>query len=410
MPDVVVIGGGPSGLATATALRALGVGDVVVLERESEAGGIPRHSAHLGYGIRDLKRVLSGPGYARTLVRRAVDAGVDIRTSATATEWGEKLGVCVTSPSGRYTLDCSALVVATGCRERPRAARLVPGSRPAGVVTTGQLQQMVHLNHQVPGRRAVVVGAEHVSYSAVMTLAEAGCSVAAMVTEQPRHTSFQAFDTAARARWRFPVHTQARVTDIGGRERVEWVEISHADGSTEVVSCDTVVFTGDWIADHELARRQMVDIDHRSTGVVVDTGSRSSSPGVFAVGNVVHPAETADACSLEGQVVAQSVLSHLHGAPWPTSGVPITVAEPLSWVSPSRISDRTTPARGRFVLRGSDFRRRPTICVSQGGHTLWQGTAPRLVPTRPLYVPSSWLSAVDLSANAAPVSIELASH
>ena len=395
MADVVVVGAGPSGLAAAVALRRVGVRDVVVMEREREAGGIPRHSAHLGYGVRDLGRVMTGPSYAQAWVRRAVAAGVDLRTSTTVTDWSEDLQVTATSPTGRYSIDASAIVLATGCRERPRAARLVPGTRPAGVMTTGQLQQLVHLHHWSPGRRAVIVGAEHVSYSAALTLAEAGCAVVAMATSEPRHTSFGVFDGSARRRWRFPLHTRTTVSDIGGRERVEWVELTDSAGQARIVPCDTIVFTGDWIADHELARRHGVEIDRSSSGPVVDSSLRTTTPGVFAVGNLLHPAETADVCAIDGRHVAHSVLGTLHGVQWPGGGVPIEVDAPLTWVSPARITDASMPPRGRFVLRGSDFVRAPTLQVTQGEQVLWRGRRPWLVPTRPIYVPATWLDAVD---------------
>ena len=405
MADVVVVGAGPSGLAAATALRQVGIQDVVVMERERDPGGIPRHSAHLGYGVRDLGRFMTGPAYARAWVRRALAAGVDLRTSTTVTDWTDDLDVTATSPSGRYSVRASAIVLATGCRERPRAARLVPGSRPAGVMTTGQLQQLVHVQHRSPGRRAVIVGAEHVSYSAAMTLAEAGCAVVAMTTSEARHTSFGVFDGSARRRWRFPLHTRTTVSDIGGRERVEWVELTDVDGKTQVVPCDTVVFTGDWIADHELARRHGVEIDRSSTGPVVDASLRTTTPGVFAVGNLLHPAETADVCAIDGRHVAHSVLATLHGAPWPSSSVPIVVDQPLTWVSPARVTDRSNPPRDRFVLRGAAFVRGPTLQVSQGDQVLWRGRRPWLVPTRPIYVPATWLRTVDPEGTEVRVSV-----
>ena len=181
----VIIGGGPSGLAAAIELRQLGIGPVTVIEREREAGGIPRHSAHTGFGLRDLRTVLSGPRYAERYRDLAADAGADLVTETMVTEWeGDRL-LNLTGPAGREQIEPPAVVLATGCRERPRSARLVPGSRPSGVMTTATLQQLVHLRGEKVGSRAVIVGAEHVSFSAVATLAHAGASVAGLVTELP---------------------------------------------------------------------------------------------------------------------------------------------------------------------------------------------------------------------------------
>src|SRR6185295_17904128 len=149
-----------------------------------EAGGIPRYTDHTGFGLRDLHRCLRGPRYAARYRARAAALGVDVRTQTTATAWAGPQALALTAPSGLAELAADAIVLATGCRERPRAARLVAGDRPRGVLTTGLLQQLVALRGQRIGGRAVVVGAEHVSFSAVMTLAHAGATTVAMVTEE----------------------------------------------------------------------------------------------------------------------------------------------------------------------------------------------------------------------------------
>ncbi len=223
------------------------------------------------------------------------------------TGWSQDGALEVTSPQGREELRPRAVVLATGCRERPRSARLVPGSRPDGVMTTATLQQLVYLEGTQPGHRAVVIGAEHVSYSAVLTLAHAGIDVVGMVTDLPRHQTFPAFDLAARLRYRFPLWTRTEVSAIHGVERVESVTLSDLDGSrSRLVPCDTVVFTADWIPDHELAVLAGIELDPGTKGPPVDPASRTDMPGVFAVGNLLHGAEPADIAALGGRRVARS--------------------------------------------------------------------------------------------------------
>ena len=196
--DVAIIGAGPAGLTAATYLVRSTLLNVVVLERESEPGGIPRHSDHPGYGIRDLKTFITGPAYARRLAAEALRVGVTIRTDTMVTGWAGDTTLELTSPRGREQLEARAVILATGARERPRAARLIPGDRGAGVYTTGHLQNVVHLKHGSVGRRAVVVGAELVSYSAVLTLRQAGCATALMTTRHAVPESYRAFNLAAR--------------------------------------------------------------------------------------------------------------------------------------------------------------------------------------------------------------------
>jgi thioredoxin reductase len=389
----VVVGAGPAGLACAIELRRRGVADVLVLDREAQAGGIPRHSRHQGFGLRDLHRVTSGPRYAGRYVELARRAGARVLEEAMVTGWSAGGALEVTSPEGRAELRAQAVVLATGCRERPRAARLVPGSRPEGVLTTGMLQQ---LGGGV-GRRALVVGAEHVSFSAVATLAHAGAAIAGMTTELPRHQSLAVFRAGAALRYRAPLWTRTAVSGIHGRPRVEEVELVDLDsGRTRHVACDTVVFTADWIPDHELAVLGGLELDPGTRGPRVDTGLRTSRLGVFAAGNLLHGAEPADVAALSGRHAAATAARALEA--WPEPRVPILCRPPLGWISPNAVgTERDAPPRNRFALRSTEFLRAPALEVRQDGKELWSGRVARLVPGRSASLPCEWIAAVDAS-------------
>jgi thioredoxin reductase len=407
----VVVGAGPAGLAAAIEMRRRAVPEVMLLEREPEAGGIPRHAQHQGFGLRDLRRPLSGPAYARRYVRLAGDAGVDLRTETMVTGWSGEGGLELTSPRGRESLTPGVLVLATGCRERPRSARLVPGSRPEGVMTTGMLQQLVYLHGRRVGSRAVIVGAEHVSFSAVATLAHGGASVTALVTELPRHQSLAAFRIGAAIRYRAPVWTRTAITRIEGEARVELVELTDLDsGRARTVPCDLVIFTAGWVPDHELAAMAGCELDPGTRGPRADSGLRTTVPCVFAAGNVVHPAETADACGLGGRHVAATVAEHVslgHGR-WPAH-VPVHARRPLRWVAPNLVApDDRTPLGNRVLLRSEEFLRLPRIEVGQDGRTLWGGRLARLVPGRSAHIPGGWTAKVDPEGG--PVSVRVVSR
>jgi thioredoxin reductase len=385
---VIVVGGGPAGLACALELRRRGI-EVMVLERERRAGGIPRHCEHQGFGLRDLHRLHSGPRYAERYRELARAVGAQLLEEATVTGWSEDGRAEVTSPSGRETLHGDAVVLATGCRERPRAARWVPGSRPEGVLTTGLLQQLVQRGLPV-GKRAVVVGAEHVSFSAVLTLRHAGAEVVAMTTELERHQSF----AAAKALLRVPLETQTAVTAIHGSPRVEEVELTDlAGGTTRRAACDTVVFTGDWIPDHELAATLGLELDPGSRG---PRGLRTARPGLCAAGNLLHGAEPADVAALSGRHAAGSVAAWLTGERWPERLVPVDCRDPLRWIAPSAVSGADPPPRAHFLLRSSAFLSRPRIEIRQGERLLWAGRIRRLIPGRSTLLPSEWLARVDV--------------
>jgi thioredoxin reductase len=411
--EVAIVGGGPAGLAAAASLAGAGAGRIVVLEREAAPGGIPRHARHQGFGLRDLGRPLSGPAYAERIADRAVGRGAELRLETQATGWTAEGALELTGPRGRSTVAAAAVVLATGCRERPRSARLVPGTRPQGVMTTGMLQQLVYLRRQTPGRRAVVVGAEHVSFSALLTLAHGGARAVAMVTAAPRHQSLAAFRLGAAARFRVPLLTRTRVSAIGGRRRVESVELTELEtGLARTLDCDLVVFTADWIPDHELAVLAGAVLDPGTRGPAVDAALRTTRPGLFAAGNVLRGAEVADVAALEGRDVAATVIGHLEGRPWPAARVAIECRPPLHWVSPSALAladgSDSRPPRGRFLVRGIEELRLPTIEVVQDGRPLWRGRLRRVGPGRSASLPASWTAAVDRAGGPVAVAVRRA--
>ena len=391
--DVAIVGGGPAGLTAAAALaKSL---NVVVLERESQAGGIPRHSDHPGYGIRDMRTFLSGPAYAQRLVRNATAAGATICTDTMVTGWADDLTLDTTSPHGREQIQARAVILATGARERPRSARLIPGDRAAGIYTTGHLQNVVHLKHGQVGRRAVVVGAELVSYSAVLTLRHAGCRTELMTSEYASPESYGLFNIAGRTPLLgVTVATRTRLRRIIGKPNVQAVEIEHLDtGERRVVHCDTVVLTGDWIPDHELVRMAGLDLDGSTLGPVVDTALRTSRPGVFAIGNLVHPVDTADIAAIDGRHVASHVCAYLNGYRGAADGVRIEAAAPLRWIAPSLLRpDGPAPARHRLLTWTDELVRVPKVVARQSGRVVGRTTLPwPAAPGRVFRIPSSIL-------------------
>lgn len=406
---VVVVGGGPSGLTAAAALAPQVDGEVLVLEREAETGGIPRHSDHPGYGMRDLRRFISGPAYARRLSGTAREAGAVLETEAMVTGWSGVRRLLVTSPRGRRVVEADAVVLATGARERPRPARLIPGDRPDGVYTTGQLQNLVHLRHAEVGSRAVVVGAELVSWSAVVTLREAGCATVAMTSTHPRAEAYAAFRLPGRSLLGESVLTRTRIVRINGRHRVSSVEVEHLDtGVRRTIECDTVITTGDWVPDHELARSGGLQMDEGTRGPLVDAALRTSAPGVFAAGNLLHPVDTADAAALDGRHVAEAVHEWLE-TPVPSfPGVRIRAQAPFRWVAPQLVSPGAGDApRGDLVLWVEDFHRFPRVRATQDGRVI--GEQRVLWPAAPGRVfRAPWSLVADANPFGGDVTVELA--
>ncbi len=392
--DVVVIGSGPAGLAAATAIRRSHPGRVLVVERQARAGGIPAQCDHRGFGLRDLHRSYSGPDYSRALAGQALEAGVEIITETTA--FIESDGaLAITGPAGLRHVEAAHVLLATGARERPRTARLVPGTRPAGVFTTGQLQQFVRRSLPV-GSRALVVGAEHVSFSAVLTLREAGVAVRAMVTDLEEAQSLPVANAVLRHLYRVPLMTRTAVVSLEGRRRLQGVTLEDCvTGARLSVEVDTIVFSGGWVPEYGLARSAGVVLDPGSGGPAVDALGRTSRIGWFAAGNLVHPVETADSTAVQAARVGAGMAASLTRTRGPLApAVPVRVAAPLAWVWPNLVRPGLTSGGDVTLLRTAEFGAQRSVRFSQDGRELGTYRIRHLTPNRSLRVGAAWRNGV----------------
>lgn len=396
---VLIIGAGPAGLRAARELAPHFPGEVLVVERESQPGGIPRHSDHLGYGLRDLFRVTTGPRYARSITRLALSAGAEIRCNAMVTGWAGERSVLVTEPHSRSIITADAIILATGTRERPRSARLIPGDRTQGVLTTGMLQNAVHIKHQTIGKRAVILGAELVSWSAAMTLAEAKCKTVALVSSYEKPEAYGPAELVGKLLARIPVHRQSKIIRIIGKPRVTGVEIEHIlTGERSIIECDTVVLSGSWIPDHELARSAGIPITAGSKAPEINGNFQTNHPGIFAIGNLVHPADMHDICALDGKIVAPQVRAWLDSqtsqtdtSSWNSEPeFSLSAGESVAWVSPASLARSQRPTRSKISVWLTTQQYFPLITATQNDTIIgtarlwWPGNSGRVtrVPRR----------------------------
>ncbi len=346
MIDVAIIGGGPSGIAAALRLKARGVERVAIIEREDTLGGVPRHCGHPPFGMREFGRILSGPAYARRLAEAARAAWVEIlpRHSVVALKPGGVLEVA--APEGVKEIRARRVLLATGAREAPRAARLVGGARPLGVLNTGALQAYVNLQGLVPFRRPVVVGTELVSLSALSTCRRHGIRPVAMVEENARPTARWPFSLYPRLA-RVPLHLNATIERIDGIDRVERVLLANGQS----LECDGVLFTGQFLPEASLVQSSHLSLNPGTRGPAVDQYGRCSDTAYFAAGNLLRPIETAGWSFREGAAIGDYIADDLAGGlPSLEGSLEVLAGEGVKFVTPQRLA-HVAPLRGRLQLR-----------------------------------------------------------
>jgi pyruvate/2-oxoglutarate dehydrogenase complex dihydrolipoamide dehydrogenase (E3) component len=255
--------------------------------------------------------------------------------------------------------------------------------------------------HNLPvGKRAVIVGAEIVSLSVVTTLLHAGVKVVNMVTELQSHQLYLPVFLPAKVLYadilaHAPILTNKKVTNILGRQRVEGIEVTDLEsGKTETIECDTVIFTGDWIPENELARRGEVETFKPSLGPQVDSAFRTSQVGVFAAGNVLRGVETADWAALEGRSAARSMARWLENANWSASRLEVQCEAPIGWICPNVLTSDVPVERFRFWSK--EFRENGTLQLNQGERVLYEKKFRRLRANVALSLSSEWVAKVDL--------------
>jgi NADPH-dependent 2,4-dienoyl-CoA reductase/sulfur reductase-like enzyme len=376
-------------LAAAAELKRLGIGDVVVIEREQNAGGVPRHCGHLGFGWSEFRRLLAGPSYARRLVAAA--DGVDLRIGTTALNLEPQRleqppRVRVLSPIGIMVLEAQHVLLALGTRETPRSARLISGTRPWGVFTTGALQQLVYLAGFKPCTRAVIVGTELVSFSNLLTMRHAGIRPLAMLEESAQVQAPRAAGWIARVAFGTRILTRTRLIAVHGETHVSGVDVER-DGRRETIECDGVVFSGRFVPETALLKTSHLVLDLSTGGPVVDQYGRCSDPAYFAAGNLLRPVEASWTVWREGRDVARAIAASLRGSlPNAARHAVLETRGPVRYVCPQRIAfPAPVPAALPFNIRVS----RPTrgrLRVLDGAREVW-GEGRNLLPERRVILP-----------------------
>ena len=326
MYDLIVIGGGPAGLAAAWAAWEAGLRSILLVERDRELGGILNQCIHNGFGLHHFKEELTGPEYAGRFAALLADTGVEVRLDTMVLELTADRQVHMVGPRTGYRVEqAKSVILAMGCRERTRGAIGIPGTRPAGVLTAGAAQRYVNLEGYLPGRRVVILGSGDIGLIMARRMTLEGAKVLACLELMPYSGGLQRNIVQCLEDFNIPLLLSHTVVDIRGRDRVEQVVSAAVDdqrrpipGTEQVFDCDTLLLSVGLIPENELTRQAGIPLDRRTNGALVFEDMQTALPGVFACGNVAHVHDMVDYVTAEsiqaGRAAARYVLSPPSGS------------------------------------------------------------------------------------------------
>lgn len=390
--DLVIIGGGPAGLAAAIEAHRCGIRDILIVERDGELGGILQQCIHNGFGLHIFGEELTGPEYAWRFIQQVHEKGIEFKLNTTVLHISKnKVVTTVSSDAGLLRYSAKAVVLAMGCRERTRGALIIPGRRPSGILTAGTAQRFVNMEGYLPGKQVVILGSGDIGLIMARRLTWEGAEVKMVCELLPYSSGLTRNIVQCLDDYGIPLKLRHTVIDIHGRERLEGVTIAEVDqngkplGHTEqYVACDTLLLSVGLIPENELSIDLGVLMDPVTSGPVVNESMETSIEGVFACGNVAHVHDLVDYVTQEsrlaGRCASAYILGNIRGNDDKAQAIRTKAGVGVRYVVPQIIRKSNISEESKLFFRAGGVYRNAKIILRSGENIVYSKNALRVVP------------------------------
>ena len=387
--DLVIIGGGPAGLAAAIEARRRGVENLLILERDSELGGILNQCIHNGFGLHTFKEELTGPEYAARFIQQANDLDIPCKLNTMVLDLAaDKTVTAMNRTDGLFQLHPKAVVLAMGCRERPRGALNIPGYRPAGIFTAGTAQRLVNMEGYLPGRKVVILGSGDIGLIMARRMTLEGAEVQVVAELMPYSGGLKRNIVQCLDDYGIPLKLSHTVVDIQGKERVEGVTLARVEngrpvpGTEEHYDCDTLLLSCGLLPENELSRAAGVRLSPVTGGPAVNESLETSIPGVFAAGNVLHVHDLVDYVSEEAGAAGAHAAAYIQsaGREAQAAALPVLCRNGVRYTVPSTVRPACVEDKLTLRFRVDNVYQNKKIAVYLGGACIFTRRRPVLAP------------------------------